>query len=50
MNEFFSKCGEFLGHRIEIYGTAPNRTHEVVFEYEHGTASYDGRSWMYSYH
>lgn len=45
MADFYAKAGELLLVIHEVSGTAPQREFAVRFDYECGTARFDGRTW-----
>ena len=47
MEQFYSKCGEFISYRTRAEGSAPHRRHIVDFYYFYGIASFDGVNWWF---
>lgn len=46
--EFYSKSGRLLGHVVVVTGEFPGRSITVVFRYERGESTHDGKTWTYS--
>lgn len=47
MSAFYDQCGAFISSHIVSTGAFPSVQHTAIFDYENGTATYDGKSWLW---
>ena len=47
MENFYGKCGDLLLIIQGWHGTRPTRKFYVEFQYDYGTARYNGEDWLF---